>query len=156
MIPAAQPKPSGGPDSFVSSLPGALALGFVFGGVPLLLWEPWLRGGIFSYKYTLFFALATPFWMFVSGVVAVLAHDKSPKNLLKRTTLAAVAATVPIPCGLFWILGYAERGRWIYDRNNLPFLVPFSTVWALLVINAGAIVLALILRTILLSRKPRP
>jgi hypothetical protein len=154
MIPAAQPRSIGGPESFAGSLPGAFVLGFVFGGLPPLLWEPWLRGGIFSYKYVMFMGFGTAFWMIVCGIIAVLARDKAPKNLLKRSSLASFAAAMPIPCVLFWILGYAERGQWIYDRQNLPFLVPFLTVWALLVINGGAMVLALILRTILLSRKP--
>lgn len=155
MPPAAQPHLNSGSDSFLSSLPGALALGFVFGGLPLLLCEPWLRGGIFSYKYPSFIGLATPFWMIVCGIVAVIARDKTPKNLLKRSSCASVAAAMPIPCVLFAVLGFAERGQWVYNRQNLPFLIPFLTVWALIVINGGAIVLALIIRTVVLTGKAK-
>jgi hypothetical protein len=154
MIPAAQPRTTTRDRRWlIDSLAGALLFGFLLGGLPLLIAVPWLFGGIFSFKFTLFIAMCTPMWMILSGVLAVIARDRSPANLVKRSSLAAFSAGVPIPCALFGLLGYAERGPWVYNRQNLPFTIPFLTVWALIVVNGGAILLALILRTIILSRK---
>ncbi len=157
MIPSSQTPPASSTwESLAGSMPGAFLLGFVCGGVPLLLFASWLRGGIFSYKFGIFIGFATPFWMIVAGILAVLGRDRNYRPIILRSSCACLAAVVPVPAALFGVLGFAERGAWVYERQNLPFLIAFLTVWALLVVNAGAIVLALILRTILLGRRAQP